>query len=134
MFKKWKKNLNILAILVSLSLLALFSCTADKGLNLPNIILINIDDMGLNDVSFMGSEYYCTPYIDALASQGFLYPRLCRCIKLCPSRASIHSGKWTTRHQIYTVENSDWKASDRKLIPINNTIVLDKKFTTLSQN
>ena len=131
-----KKNLNILAILVPLSLLvSLFSCTADKGLNLPNIILINIDDMGWNDVSFMGSEYYYTPHIDALASQGLVFTQGYAAASNCaPSRASIHSGKWSTRHQIYTVANSDrGRASDRKLIPIKNTTVLDQKFITLSQ-
>ena len=115
---------------------ALFSCGSDdKHLNPPNIVLINIDDMGWNDVSFMGSEYYDTPHIDALADQGLVFTQGYAASANCaPSRASIHSGKWTTRHQIYTVANSDrGKASDRKLIPINNTRVLDKKFTTLSQ-
>ena len=101
----------------------------------PNIILINIDDMGWNDVSFMGSKYYDTPHIDALADQGLVFTQGYAAASNCaPSRASIHSGKWTTRHQIYTVANSDrGKASNRKLIPIENTTVLDKKFTTLSQ-
>ena len=117
-------------------MIALFSCGSDdKHLNPPNIVLINIDDMGWNDVSFMGSEYYETPHIDALADQGLVFTQGYAASANCaPSRASIHSGKWTTRHQIYTVANSDrGKASDRKLIPINNTRVLDKKFTTLSQ-
>jgi arylsulfatase A-like enzyme len=117
-------------------MIALFSCDSnDLRKSSPNIILINIDDMGWNDVSFMGSEYYDTPHIDALASQGLVFTEGYAASANCaPSRASIHSGKWTTRHQIYTVGNSDrGKASDRKLIPIKNTTVLDKKFITLSQ-
>ena len=139
MFKtfKLKKHIYIWAILVNLTILILlFSCSSDKGRSdPPNIILINIDDMGWNDVSFMGSKYYDTPYIDALANQGLVFTQGYAASANCaPSRASIHSGKWTTRHQIYTVANSDrGKASDRKLIPIKNTRVLDKKFTTLSQ-
>ena len=39
----------------------------------PNIILINIDDMGWKDVGFMGSKYYETPNIDRLASQGMVF-------------------------------------------------------------
>ena len=112
------------------------SCSlSDERQTKPNIILINIDDMGWNDVSFMGSKYYDTPHIDALADQGLVFTQGYAAASNCaPSRASIHSGKWTTRHQIYTVSNSDrGKASDRKLIPIKNTTVLDKKFITLSQ-
>mgnify|MGYP002628588849 CR=1 FL=1 len=132
-----KKQLNISAILFQLLvLITLSSCSTEKKhLNQPNIVLINIDDMGWNDISFMGSEYYNTPHIDALADQGLVFTQGYAASANCaPSRASIHSGKWTTRHQIYTVANSDrGKSSDRKLIPIKNTTVLDKKFTTLSQ-
>lgn len=132
-----KKQLNISAILFQLlALITLSSCSTDnKHLNQPNIVLINIDDMGWNDISFMGSEYYNTPHIDALADQSLVFTQGYAASANCaPSRASIHSGKWTTRHQIYTVANSDrGKSSDRKLIPIKNTTVLDKKFTTLSQ-
>ena len=131
-----KKHLHISPILIHLSvLISLFSCAVDKGLNQPNIILINIDDMGWNDVSFMGSKYYDTPHIDSLATQGLIFTQGYAASANCaPSRASIHSGKWSTRHQIYTVGNSDrGKASDRKLIPIKNTTVLDKNFITLSR-
>ena len=117
-------------------IIILFSCNSeDKYLNSPNIVLINIDDMGWNDVSFMGSEYYETPNIDSLANQGLVFTQGYSASANCaPSRASIHTGKWTTRHQIYTVANSDrGQASDRKLIPIKNTIVLNKKFNTISQ-
>ena len=122
-----KKQLNISAILFQLLvLITLSSCSTDnKHLNQPNIVLINIDDMGWNDISFMGSEYYNTPHIDALADQGLVFTQGYAASANCaPSRASIHSGKWTTRHQIYTVANSDrGKSSDRKLIPIKNTTV-----------
>ena len=117
-------------------IIILFSCNSEeKNLNSPNIVLINIDDMGWNDVSFMGSEYYETPNIDYLANQGLVFTQGYSASANCaPSRASIHTGKWTTRHQIYTVANSDrGQASDRKLIPIENTIVLNKKFNTISQ-
>ena len=85
------------------------SCSNNNSLDLPpNIVFINIDDMGWNDVSFMGSEYYETPNIDLLAENGMVFTQGYAAAANCaPSRASINTGKWTTRHQIYTVSNSD---------------------------
>lgn len=89
----------------------------------PNIILINVDDMGWLDVGYMGSNYYETPNIDALAGQGMFFMQGYAAASNCaPSRACLMSGQWTPRHGIYTVENSDrGRSSDRKLIPTPNT-------------
>ena len=92
----------------------------------PNIILINIDDMGWRDVGFMGSKYYETPNIDKLAGKGMIFTNAYAAAANCaPSRACLMSGEWPQRHGIYTVGNSDrGKSKDRKLIPITNTITL----------
>lgn len=94
--------------------------------NKPNIIIINIDDMGWRDVGFMGSEYYETPNIDKLAGKGMIFTNAYAAAANCaPSRAGLMSGNWTTRHGIYTVGNSDrGKSKDRRLIPIPNTDTL----------
>jgi arylsulfatase A-like enzyme len=88
----------------------------------PNIILINIDDMGWRDVGFMGSEYYETPNIDALAAGGMIFTNAYAAASNCaPSRACMMSGQWAPRHGIYTVGTSKrGKSSDRKLIPVVN--------------
>lgn len=88
----------------------------------PNILLINIDDMGWRDVGFMGSEYYETPNIDALAADGMIFTNAYAGAANCaPSRACLMSGEWTPRHGIYTVGSSErGKSKDRKLIPIAN--------------
>lgn len=94
----------------------------------PNILLINIDDMGWRDVGFMGSEYYETPNIDALAAEGMIFTNAYAAASNCaPSRACMMSGQWTPRHGIYTVANSDrGKSKDRKLIPtVNNETMAD---------
>jgi arylsulfatase A-like enzyme len=131
------KYKRIISFAIGLSILIpFFSChSTQKGFKKPNIILINIDDMGWKDVGFMGSEYYETPNIDLLAAQGMVFSQGYAAASNCaPSRASITTGKWTTRHQIYTVSNSDrGNTKDRKLIPIRNTTVLDQRFTTLAQ-
>ena len=36
----------------------------------PNILMIFLDDFGWKDASYTGSDFYETPNIDALASQG----------------------------------------------------------------
>ena len=40
---------------------------------LPNIVLINIDDLGWTDLSSNGSKYYETPHIDQLKKQGIWF-------------------------------------------------------------
>ena len=101
----------------------------------PNIILINIDDMGWKDVGFMGSKYYETPNIDKLASQGMVFSNGYAAASNCaPSRASLMTGLWTPRHGIYTVNTSErGKAKDRKLIPIKNTRTLSSKLKVIPQ-
>ena len=104
-----------------------FSCTpsvrssSDEDAR-PNIILINIDDMGWRDVGFMGSEYYETPNIDALAADGMIFSNAYAAASNCaPSRACLMSGQWTPRHGIYTVGTSErGKSRDRKLVPVVN--------------
>lgn len=92
----------------------------------PNIVLINIDDLGWRDVGFMGSKYYETPNIDKLAAQGMIFTNAYAAAANCaPSRACLMSGQWTPRHGIYTVDNSDrGKSKDRKLIPTPNLVTL----------
>lgn len=88
----------------------------------PNILLINIDDMGWRDVGFMGSEYYETPNIDKLAKGGVIFTNAYAAASNCaPSRACLMSGQWPQRNGIYTVANSDrGKSRDRKIIPVKN--------------
>lgn len=104
---------------------AIASVAKDKP-SKPNLILINIDDMGWRDVGFMGSEYYETTNIDALARKGMIFTNAYAAAANCaPSRACMLSGQWTPRHGIYTVDNSDrGKSKDRKLIPTPNTVTL----------
>ena len=116
------------SMLLSLISFVSFGANGNKA-NLvvkPNIILINIDDMGWRDVGFMGSEYYETPNIDNLAAKGMIFTNAYAAAANCaPSRACLMSGEWTPRHGIYTVGNSNrGKSIDRKLIPTPNKVTL----------
>ncbi len=101
--------------------------------NKPNIVLINIDDLGWKDLGFMGSSYYETPNIDALAKQGMVFTNAYAGAANCaPSRACLISGLNTPKHGVFTVSPSDrGNPKTRKLIPIKNTQHLSNKVYTL---
>ena len=72
-----------------------------QELSPPNIVLINVDDLGWRDVGFMGSKYYETPHLDSLSSQGVVFTNGYAAAANCaPSRASLMTGLWPTRHGI----------------------------------
>ncbi len=99
----------------------------------PNIIIINIDDMGGRDVGFMGSEYYETPNIDKLAREGVIFTQGYAAAANCaPSRASLMTGQWTPRHGILTVNPFGGESKYRRLIPIQTKTTLPDNKVTLA--
>lgn len=100
----------------------------------PNIILINVDDLGWKDLGFMGSEYYETPNIDQLAGQGMVFYHAYAAAANCaPSRACMMSGMNTPKHGVYTVDNSErGNAKTRKIIPTPNRDFLPDSIYTLA--
>lgn len=113
------------------------SAFAKEGLDekRPNILFILVDDWGWTDLSSAGSKYYETPNIDKLAKQGIRFTQAYSVGPNCaPSRASLMTGRYTPRHGIYTVGNSDrGESSQRKLIPIENNTVLNPAFVTIAE-
>ena len=56
----------------------------------PNIVIINLDDMGWGDFGVYGSAHSQTPNINALASQGTRFTQYYSGAPICsPSRASL---------------------------------------------
>lgn len=106
-----------------------WKCNSNKK---PNIVFILIDDMGWTDLGYAGSEYYETPAIDQLASQGMVFTNAYSNAANCaPTRASLLTGQYSPRHGIFTVAKSDrGKSEDRRLIPVkNNTEVALEKIS-----
>jgi len=101
----------------------------------PNIILILADDLGWTDAGFMGSDFYETPALDRLASEGMVFTSAYANAPNCaPTRACLLSGQYTPRHGVYTVNNSQrGRSEDRKLIPVLNTTVLDTHLMTIAE-
>jgi len=61
----------------------------------PNVLFIMIDGLGWKDVGFMGSTYYETPHVDAIAANGMSFMNAYTASPLCSAtRSSIMSGTW----------------------------------------
>jgi arylsulfatase A-like enzyme len=66
---------------------------------LPNILFILADDLGWTDLGCMGSTYYETPHIDALAARGVRFTDAYAAAPVCSAtRASILTG-WSPARQ-----------------------------------
>ena len=95
-----------LSYLVLISLTLVFNgCKTETNTakKQPNIVFILADDLGLNDLSNEGSTYYESPNIDKISRMGMKFNRGYAACQVCsPSRASILSGKYTTKHGITT--------------------------------
>lgn len=87
----------------------------------PNIVFIMADDLGYTDLGCYGSDYYETPHIDRLASQGLKLLSHHHCQNCTPTRAALMSGQYGARTGVYTVggiDRFDW--SRRPLRPVDN--------------
>lgn len=69
----------------------------------PNIIFILADDLGYQDVGFMGSNYFETPNLDALAKQSLVFDNAFMYPTCSPSRAALLTGRQSFRTGCYTV-------------------------------
>ena len=70
----------------------------------PNILFIYLDDFGWKDTGYMGSDFYETPRLDALARGGMVFTDAYSNAANCaPARASLLSGQYTPRHRILNV-------------------------------
>jgi arylsulfatase A-like enzyme len=84
-----------------LSLLAFTTLTlqaADK----PNVVIFLVDDMGWMDCGVYGSKYYETPHMDKFAKQSMLFTDAYAHPLCSPTRASILTGQYPSRHGITT--------------------------------
>lgn len=101
----------------------------------PNILFVYLDDFGWKDTGYMGSDFYETPNIDKLATEGIIFSDAYSCASNCaPARACLMSGQYTPRHKIYNVGTKPrGKGVHRRLKHVPGVKTLDKKFTTWAQ-
>jgi len=87
--------------------------------NRPNIVFILMDDLGMNDTSFSGRQYHETPNIDRLAREGMSFTQAYANASECsPSRASIITGQYTPRTDIYVVKNPKLPTPEKATTPL----------------
>ena len=98
----------------------------------PNILFIYLDDFGWRDASYMGSDFYETPHIDKLASQGMVFSDAYSAASNCaPARACLLSGQYSPRHEVYNVGTAPrGNAKHRRLEHVPGTDTLAPKTRT----
>ncbi len=90
-------NRNIPTLILFFIINLFSACTSQKQ-ELPNIIIIFIDDMGYADVGCFGATEYETPNIDRLANEGVRFTNFYASQAVCSaSRASLLTGCYADR-------------------------------------
>lgn len=76
---------------------------ADSTADRPNILLIFADDIGYEALNCYGGLDFETPRLNEMAAEGLRFSRAYTSPVCTPSRVSLHTGLYTTRHQHYGV-------------------------------
>ncbi|HBF02886.1 MAG TPA: aryl-sulfate sulfohydrolase, partial [Verrucomicrobiales bacterium] len=63
----------LIACVISLTLLGLHPSIQADAADRPNILFVFLDDFGWRDTGYMGSDFYETPHLDRLASEGKIF-------------------------------------------------------------
>lgn len=70
----------------------------------PNILFILADDLGWKDLSYAGSQFYESPYIDSLARESIVFTNAYAAAPVSsPSRVSLQTGRYPVRSGITDV-------------------------------
>ena len=86
----------MLLIIRSITFFVLIECAF--AVQRPNLILINVDDLGWKDLGCYGSDVYETPNIDKLARNGLKFTNAYSACAVCsPTRAAIMTGRYPAR-------------------------------------
>ncbi|CAH8293805.1 arylsulfatase A-like enzyme [Mariniflexile fucanivorans] len=90
--------------LFGFSLFSVFGCKSQQiKENRPNIVFIMADDLGWQDVGFMGSNWFETKNLDKLAEESLVFTNAYMYPTCSPSRAALMTGKQSFRTDVYTV-------------------------------
>jgi len=118
------KKLNLVHLLgIACVFMAICSCKSvekTRGQRLPNIIIINMDDLGYGDIGAYGSTTISTPNMDRLAHGGIRFTNGYATSSTCtPSRYGLLTGVYP------------WRNSDAKILAGNAALLIDSSQQTL---
>ena len=120
--------LRLAAVLLLLGPLA--AAAADR----PNIVLIQADDLGINDLGSYGRRDHHTPHLDRLARQGMRFSSACCAQPICsPSRAALLTGKAPARLHLTTYLPGRPDCPSQKVLHPKIRLHLPRKETTLAR-
>jgi arylsulfatase A len=102
-----------LSLIVVIGLL----CSAVAVAAPPNIILINVDDLGINDLHCYGRAEHHTPHLDRMAKEGLRFTSGYCAQPICSaSRAALMTGKAPARLHLTTFLPGRRDLSSQKLL------------------
>jgi len=85
-------------LFVVMGTLVFLSCKPNKETEKPNIVFILADDLGWADTEVYGSNFYETPHINQLATNGMRFSQAYAPSSVCsPSRSALMSGNHPAR-------------------------------------
>jgi arylsulfatase A-like enzyme len=79
----------------------------------PNVVFFLVDDMGWMDCGAYGSKYYRTPHLNAFAKAGMRFTQAYAQPLCSPTRASLLTGQYSSRHRITTASGHQPPGWDR---------------------
>ncbi len=101
-------------------LVAVAGCRSGQESRLPNIILINLDDLGYGDVGAYGATALQTPHMDRLAQGGLRFTNGYATSSTCtPSRFALVTGVYP------------WRNKDAKILPGTAPLLIDTAQLTI---
>ncbi|MEO6000535.1 MAG: sulfatase-like hydrolase/transferase [Chitinophagaceae bacterium] len=79
---------------------------SNKSANIPNVVMVLVDDLRWDEFGLAGHKYIKTPNIDRIAKEGIWFKNAFTTTPLCsPSRAGFLTGQYAHSHGI--IDNTD---------------------------
>lgn len=86
-------KIRISSLIFGLLLISLGACKEEKQKNAPNVLIIQADDMGFDDLALHGNPHLETPNLDKLGNESVQFEQFYLQNVCAPSRAALLTGR-----------------------------------------